>query len=78
MSEIKADSELDCRGLNCPLPIVKTKKAIEGLQSGEILKVVTTDPGAVADLGSWARITGNTLVSSEEGKEECTFFIKKK
>ena len=54
--------ELDTRGLNCPLPILKAKKALATLQSGDVLKVVSTDPGSVRDFQAFARQTGNELV----------------
>jgi TusA-related sulfurtransferase len=54
--------EIDTRGLNCPLPILKAKKALAGLQSGDTLKVVSTDPGSVRDFQAFARQTGNELV----------------
>ncbi len=60
--------ELDTSGLNCPMPILRTKKALKDLQSGEILKVVATDPGTVKDMEAFAKQTGNTLLeSSTEG-----------
>ena len=62
--------EIDTRGLNCPLPILKAKKALAELQSGELLKVVATDPGSVRDFQAFARQTGNELVEqSSEGDE---------
>lgn len=75
MSEF--NQELDARGLNCPLPILRTKKAMNTLASGEILKVVATDPGSVKDMESFAKQTGNEIVSSGENGGEYTFFIKK-
>ena len=54
--------ELDTRGLNCPLPILKAKKALATLQSGDVLKIVSTDPGSVRDFQAFARQTGNELV----------------
>lgn len=57
------NKELDTRGLTCPLPILKAKKALADLQSGEVLKVVSTDPGSVRDFQAFARQTGNELVS---------------
>ena len=57
MGEISIDSELDCRGLNCPLPILKTKKAVDGLSSGQVLKMLATDPGSVNDVQSWSKRT---------------------
>ena len=56
------NKELDTRGLNCPLPILKAKKALATLQTGEVLKVVSTDPGSVRDFQAFARQTGNELV----------------
>jgi tRNA 2-thiouridine synthesizing protein A len=53
---------LDARGLKCPMPIVKTAQAIKGIESGALLEVLATDPGAVADFAAWSRRTGNTLV----------------
>ncbi|MGA7801563.1 MAG: sulfurtransferase TusA family protein [Gammaproteobacteria bacterium] len=69
--------ELDARGLNCPLPILRAKKAITGLAAGEVLKVMATDPGAVKDLEAFCRQTGNTLVSSDTVGGEFTFLIRK-
>ena len=56
------DVELDARGLNCPLPILRAKKALNGMQSGQVLKVVATDPGAVKDFQTFAKQTGNELL----------------
>ncbi len=78
MSEIAAKLELNCEGLNCPLPILKTKKAIDSLNSGEILKMTATDPGSVNDMASWANRTGNELVGHTEVGNVHTFYIKKK
>jgi TusA-related sulfurtransferase len=60
-----ADKELDTRGLNCPLPILKAKKALAEMASGELLKVVSTDPGSVRDFKAFARQTGNELVEQQ-------------
>ena len=57
--------EIDTRGLNCPLPILKAKKALADMQSGDILKVVATDPGSVRDFQAFARQTGNELVQQD-------------
>ena len=78
MSDIQSNMELDCRGLNCPLPILKTKKAIETLNSGDVLKMVSTDPGSLNDMNAWSRRTGNELLQSEQDGNEYRFFIKKK
>jgi tRNA 2-thiouridine synthesizing protein A len=70
--------ELDARGLNCPLPILKAKKALTEMVSGEILRVLATDPGSVRDFQAFARQTGNTLVDHSENGDEFTFFMKRK
>jgi len=72
------DKELDARGLNCPLPILRTKKSLGELGSGQVLKIVATDPGSVKDFQAFAKQTGNELMSSTEGGGEFTFFMKKK
>lgn len=71
------DQELDARGLNCPLPIVRAKKAIAPMQTGQVLKVVATDPGSVKDFQAFCQQTGNELVSSSEGNGEYAFLIRK-
>ena len=70
--------ELDARGLNCPLPILRTKKTLNEMASGDVLKVVATDPGSVKDFAAFAKQTGNELLSSAEAGGDYTFFIKKK
>ncbi len=70
-----ADYELDTRGLNCPVPIMRTKKAIEKLPSGQTLRVVATDPGAVQDFKAYAKQTGNTLVESRKGPDGDFIFV---
>jgi tRNA 2-thiouridine synthesizing protein A len=75
---VNFDKELDARGLSCPLPILKTKKALNELASGQVLKVVTTDPGSVKDMQAFANQTGNTLVQSGAQDKDFEFFLKKK
>ena len=75
---MKADLELDTRGLNCPLPILRTKKALVGIQSGQVLKIVATDPGSVKDFETFAKQTGHQLLSHGEANGEFTFLMKKK
>ena len=72
------DKELDARGLNCPLPILRSKKALGELTAGQVLKVVATDPGAIKDFEAFAKQTGNELLSSAQAGGEFTFFMKKK
>lgn len=69
---------LDCRGDACPLPLLKTKKAMAELASGEILEVVGTDPGSKNDLPSWAARTGNLYLGEEEEGNLFRFYLKKK
>lgn len=78
MGEINADAELDCRGMSCPIPILKTKKAIDGLTAGQILKMIATDPGSVNDINAWSRRTGNELLDSSSNDSEYTFYLRKK
>ena len=71
------NEELDARGLNCPLPILRAKKAINGLEADQVLKIIATDPGSVKDFEAFCKQTGNELVSTAEDGSEFTFFIKK-
>ncbi len=72
------DKEFDASGLSCPLPIVKTKKSLADMQSGQVLKVIATDCGAVKDMQAFADQTGNPLLSSSEEAGKYIFFIQKK
>jgi len=69
--------KLDTRGMNCPLPILKTRKAINLIESGEILEVTASDPGSVKDMASFCEQTGNRLVSSNEAHDAYVFLIEK-
>ena len=71
------NEELDARGLSCPLPILRAKKAINGLEATQILKIIATDPGSVKDFEAFCKQTGNELLSSDTEGDEFTFFIKK-
>jgi tRNA 2-thiouridine synthesizing protein A len=64
---MQAHKELDTRGLNCPLPILKAKKALADMASGDVLKVISTDPGSMRDFQAFARQTGNDLVEQQDG-----------
>ena len=74
--------EIDTRGLNCPLPILKAKKALSDMHSGEILKVLATDPGSVRDFQAFARQTGNDLIDQQalqgEGREEYVHLLRRR
>ncbi|KMJ58895.1 hypothetical protein AB685_07405 [Bacillus sp. LL01] len=68
---------LDAKGLACPMPLVKTKKALNEVNAGEILEVITTDKGAKTDLAAWCKATGNELLDMKEENDVFTFYIKK-
>lgn len=68
---------LDARGLNCPLPILRTRKAMMQLDSGEVLEVIATDPGSVKDMESFCNQTGHSLLSSNEADSDFFFHIRK-
>ena len=72
------DKELDARGLNCPLPILRCKKALTDMSPGQVLKILATDPGAVKDFQAFSKQTGNELLSSDEQSGEFRFYMKKK
>lgn len=75
---IAADQEVDASGLNCPLPILRAKKALTALDSGKVLKVISTDPGSRRDFEAFARQTGHELLKSEDSGKSFTFFLKRK
>ena len=72
-----ADQVLDAKGLNCPLPILKAKKALKTMEGGKTLEVLSTDPGSVADFAAFCRTTGNELVEQEEADGIWTYLIRK-
>jgi tRNA 2-thiouridine synthesizing protein A len=72
------DRELDARGLNCPLPILRAKKALTGMHSGQVLKILATDPGSVKDFQAFSKQTGNQLLRHSEAGREFTFFMQKR
>jgi tRNA 2-thiouridine synthesizing protein A len=77
-TEIHFDRELDARGLNCPLPILRTKKSLNDMSSGHVLKVLATDPGSLRDFQAFSKQTGNQLLSSSETGGVFLFFMRKK
>ena len=72
------DRELDVKGLNCPLPILRTKKALAEMSSGQVLRVLATDPSAAKDFQAFARQTGNPLLSTAEADQVFEFFFQRK
>lgn len=77
-AEIKFDRELDARGLNCPLPILRTKKSLNTMNPGQVLKVIATDPGSVRDFQAFSKQTGNQLLFCDERGAEFVFMLRKK
>jgi tRNA 2-thiouridine synthesizing protein A len=75
---IAHDIELDARGLNCPLPILRTKKALNAMTSGQVLRVMATDPGSVRDFQAFSRQTGNALLAGTADGGEFHFLLRKK
>ena len=78
MNNFKIKLELDCRQLKCPMPVIKTRKTIESLDSGDIIKMISTDPGSINDIRAWSRRTGNPLLSEKCEDGEFIFIISKK
>ena len=74
----KSQHELDCKRLSCPLPILKTRKAMETLASGDKLKILCTDPGSVNDMSSWSNSTGHMILSSNEEDGTYIYLFQKK
>ena len=72
------DREVDARGLNCPLPILRTKKSLNEMASGQVIKVLATDPGSVRDFHAFCRQTGHALLASDASNGEFVFFLKRK
>lgn len=71
------DEELDASGLNCPLPILRAKKALTGMEAGKVLHIIATDPGSVKDFEAFAKQTGNVLMESSEEGGKFHFLMKK-
>ena len=76
-TQIEVAAELDARGLLCPMPIVKTAKAMKALEPGQVLKLVATDRGSAKDVPAWAEQTGNELVEQHTDGAELTFYLRK-
>jgi TusA-related sulfurtransferase len=75
---MEAHKELDTRGLNCPLPILKAKKALADMESGEILKVISTDPSSTRDFQAFARQTGNELVGQSTEQSDFIHLLRRR
>lgn len=77
-SAINFDEELDARGLNCPLPILRTKKTLNGMESGQVLCILATDPGSVRDFQAFSKQTGNELLEHTSAAGEYRFLLRKR
>jgi tRNA 2-thiouridine synthesizing protein A len=75
---MEANKEIDTRGMNCPLPILKAKKALADMSSGDVLKVVATDPGSVRDFQAFARQTGNELLEQSSANDEFVHYLRRR
>jgi tRNA 2-thiouridine synthesizing protein A len=77
MADVKEDRLLDASGLSCPMPVVKAAKEMKALQPGQVLKIVATDRGSLADIPAWAEDTGNELLESREEEKRYVFLVRK-
>jgi TusA-related sulfurtransferase len=77
MTEFAADKTLDARGLKCPMPVVKTSQEIKNIEIGNVLEVLATDPGSIADINAWTKSTGNELLKMGKNDDVFQFFIKR-
>ena len=77
MSNWQEDQLVDCKGMQCPLPIVKTKKMIDSMDVDQILKMISTDPGSINDMAAWSRRTGHELLESITNNGEFIFYVRK-
>jgi tRNA 2-thiouridine synthesizing protein A len=75
---IAYDKDLDARGLNCPLPILRARKALTDMESGKVLRIVATDPGSVKDFEAFCKQTGNELLDKVSSDKEFTYYLRKK
>ena len=75
---LQAQKEIDTRGLNCPLPILKAKKALADMATGDVLKIIATDPGSVRDFQAFARQTGNELLEQSSDADEFIHFLRRR
>jgi tRNA 2-thiouridine synthesizing protein A len=75
---MRADKEIDTRGLNCPLPILRAKKALSDMTTGQVLKIVATDPGSMRDFQAFSKQTGNELLLQQTINKEFVHFLKRR
>jgi TusA-related sulfurtransferase len=77
MAEVKEDKLVDASGLSCPMPVVKAAKEMRGLAAGQVLKIIATDHGSLADIPAWAEDTGNELLDTQTADGRYVFFVRK-
>ncbi len=77
MEAMKADVTLDCRGTLCPMPVIRVSQAIKKLEVGQVIEMLTTDPGSVPDMEAWSKQTGHALLSRNEREGVYTFYIRR-
>ena len=77
MSEFTPEKTLDAKGLQCPMPVVKTSKEIKGISVGGVLEVLATDPGSMADITAWTKSTGNELLKANKNEDVFRFYIRR-
>lgn len=77
MSEFAVAKVLDCKGLACPMPIVRLSQEVAKLKVGDVVEMLTTDPGSLADVPSWAKATGNAVLESKQESNVIHFFVKR-
>ena len=75
--DLQVDQRLDCKGLACPLPVIKTKQAIDKMGVGQVLEMVATDPGSIPDMQAWSRKTGHELLEARQDGNLYIFYIRK-
>jgi tRNA 2-thiouridine synthesizing protein A len=75
--DITPNQTVDASDLACPMPVIKTKKALDGMKVGEVLKMIATDPGSVSDIKAWTAKTGHELISCSESGDQYVFYIRK-
>ncbi len=76
--QMEPDKIVDTSGLNCPMPVLKSKKAINSIEIGQILKIISTDPGSAKDIPAWARTTGQELLEETKEGEKFVFLVKRR
>ncbi len=77
MTMLKADKVLDCSGLLCPMPVIKTSKAIKEVQVGQVLMLISTDPGSRPDMDAWSKQTGHELLDAHQEDGKFIFYLKR-